>query len=146
MNSFLTKNFILCLYGYNITLKDKMYQDLYTKLQTKSLFYSIIYVEKWRKMKGIGIGKVTKQPKAYDKPNKKEKQNEKLKELKINVKNTPEPIETLKFSDKTYNCLKNARINNVKNLTDMSLEELSKIKGLDEESLKEIMKKLYNKF
>lgn len=123
-----------------------MYQDLYTKLQTKSLFYSIIYVEKWRKMKGIGMGKVTKQPKAYDKPNKKEKQNEKLKELKINVKNTPEPIETLKFSDKTYNCLKNARINNVKNLTDMSLEELSKIKGLDEESLKEIMKKLYNKF
>lgn len=92
------------------------------------------------------MGKVTKQPKAYDKPNKKEKQNEKLKELKINVKNTSEPIETLKFSDKTYNYLKNARINNVKNLTDMSLEELSKIKGLDEESLKEIMKKLYNKF
>ena len=51
-------------------------------------------------------------------------------------------VEELDLSVRSYNCLKRASINTVSDLTDMSEEEMMKVRNLGRKSLKEIKEKL----
>ena len=51
-------------------------------------------------------------------------------------------IEELDFTVRSYNCLKNAGVNSISDLTSMSYSELLKIKNLGRKSLNEIIDKM----
>ncbi len=53
-----------------------------------------------------------------------------------------QPIEILELSTRSYNCLKDAKINKISDLVSRSLEELRTIRNLGEKSLEEIVEKL----
>lgn len=52
-------------------------------------------------------------------------------------------IEEMEFSIRTYNCLKRAGIKTVRDLTEMTEDDMLKVRNLGRKSLDEIIHKLY---
>lgn len=52
------------------------------------------------------------------------------------------PIKELKLSDRTYNCLMRARITTIRELSELPIEKLSRIRNLTQKGRKEICDKM----
>ena len=62
----------------------------------------------------------------------------------VNAKPVPDIlIEEVEFTVRTYNVLKNAQVKNVKQITEMSSEDWTKIKNLGRKSFEEIAEKMH---
>ena len=62
----------------------------------------------------------------------------------VNAKPVPDIlIEEVEFTVRTYNVLKNAQVKNVKQITEMSSEDWTKIKNLGRKSSEEIAEKMH---
>lgn len=59
------------------------------------------------------------------------------------VKEKEKPIESLELSNRSYNCLKRANINTIGQITAISRDDITQIRGLGEGTYNEIIEKIH---